>query len=415
MPPCPDCGATPADSDRFCSNCGRAISAEFEILGAEPARTTEQTVGRSGLPKGPMLALVVLAVFLGAIGLIAGWSSGSEETAQQKEEQQEQDDDGGASTSTTDRPRTTRDRGATTVDRSTTSIKQLDDAPLLGRETGLSLLVGSGRLQRVDLDTGVVTEYEVRGMPLIESGGWLVLANPTSDELFAVPLDDPNGGPRIDLPGTGPWPGALPSERPGHAWLFDVTFEEERSALYHVDLSTGEIVDERDAPFAWFGTPAPAPDLAVAPDGGVFQWADDGYRPLGVDGLIAANDDVMLTTTCTGPTACDLSWIARDSDREVDRALPSSDRLFTAGRLSPGGRVLTLWSHAQPVIFDVERGTSISSSAEIWFEGVAVSPDERYLATTGERLTVTDLDADEVVMVNLSGGGLGVVLFVTNP
>ena len=312
----------------------------------------------------------------------------------------------------TEQPTTT----AAADDASTTSTTMLREVPPFDGTGGLSLLYGGGNLRRVDLDTGLVIEYEVRGIPVLHSGGWLVLADPNSDRAFSVPLADPDGGTRVPLPAVATWFGsvATSSAEEGSAWFYAPN--EGGLRQLHIDLSDGTVLEERPSNESWwYGPPAAPGGLSTTPDGGVFAATDDGYQRLEVGGLLAANDQLMLVTTCDAPSSCSLAWIDRSSGLPVDRALPPTDQVYLGGALSPGGRVLTLLGQAGPVAFDVDRGEAIDGIAAGFPAGLAVSPDERFIAVINASPVLIDLDTAERFTVPLRLGGYNQVLLVERP
>ncbi|MGI9615812.1 MAG: zinc ribbon domain-containing protein [Acidimicrobiales bacterium] len=410
MEPCRGCGADLSSDDRFCSQCGEATTADFELLGTEPAVSTQQAVRRGGRPKGPVVALLAFGAVAGFVWLVSALAS--------TDDYRPKDDEAAepTTTSSTAPSTSTTERSATNPADSgpTTSTTQVADGPLLGRETGLSLLVGGSHLRRIDLDTGLLTGFELRGVPLVESDGWLVLANPNSGDLFAVPVDDPDDGERVDLPGSrfGPTAIGVVESTPGFVRM--PAPEGDTFSMITVELSSGDVVD-REASTPWFIGRSTAVDVTVAPDGSIYERTDGVYRRVGDGGFLAANTDFMLVNDCVDPVTCSLGWIDRSSGQAIDRPLPTGSGQYYGGTLSRGGRVLVLWGFDEPTIFDVDRGELVDLGVVDFIENLAVSPDERYVCAIDVKPTIADLDTGETVKIDVTTGGFSQILFVEMP
>lgn len=413
---CRICRADLRSGDRFCSQCGQASTSEFEILGAEPPVSTQQVVGRGGRPKGPVVALLALGALAGLVWLVSAWLSADDDRPGADELADADEAADPATTSSTARSTSTTERSTTSAADSgpTTSTRQIADGPLLGRETGLSLFVGGSHLRRIDLDTGILTGYELRGVPLIESDGWLVLAEPNSGDLFAVPISDPDNGERVDLPGSrfGPLVVTAVEATPGFVRL--PAPDGDTFAVLTVEVSTGEVV-ERETSTPWSIGRSTAADITVAPDGSVYERGDGTYRRVRDGGFLAANDDFMLVNDCRDPVTCSLQWIDRSSGQAVDRPVPPGVGPYYGGTLSKGGRVLILWGFDEPTVFDVDRGELVDLGIVDFIDNIAVSSDERYVCAIDVKPTIADLDTGETVKIDVTTGGFGEMLLVETP
>ena len=421
MEACRECGASLGATDRFCAQCGRPTSSDIEAFGSERTVAADQLVGRGGRGSALLVVATVLAIFAGLAWLTGGSSSddGIPSTDDRSDEE---------STDRTTTPTERRGTSQTTTDlapddrpdtenRATTSTSLAEDGPLLDHETGLALLSGGANLRRVDLDTGLVTEYELRGVPVLQTGGWLALTDPNGGRTFAVPLDDPDGGTMVELPQVAEWPPAVSAgPESGTAWFHepgDETFE-----LIHVDLSDGTVLERREATETWwFGFSSAPGGLASMPDGSIFASTDGGYERLDHGGLLAYNDELMLVTNCDAPDSCVLTWIERATGQPTERFLPPSDEIYVGGWLSPSGRLLTLYSKGPrpPSTFDVERGEVIDELPGLFSGELAISPDERYVAMVEVNPIIVDLDTGNTFTIPVSTQGYNRVLLVDSP
>jgi hypothetical protein len=403
---CRACGAAVGNKFRFCSQCGRAVNAEVELLDLAPVVSQEAVVqrGRSGrfwtAAAGGLLAVALGAWLLGRGGAddASGEAApGDRPTTTRPSGNTADDATADSDRSGTDGPSTTRRPRSTTV--STTGMVG-DGAPLLGEPTGLSLVYGteSSVVRQLDLDTGLVTQREARGWPMAVTGRWLVLLNPSGGTVEAVPFDDPEAEPsRISRPGGSPM-AALAGPEPGQVWISEYGPEGAIGRL--VRIEDGAVLEEVAlfvGSYGWYGTMLD-PTLSGSPSGGIFEWSGGSYRRVSEAQLLAASDEVLLTQTCGEPAQCTLQWLDRRTFEPVDRLLPAlEDRPSPEGspiELSPGGRVMAYYSADGPRVFDVVRGQQLPSQPGT--PSLAASPDGRYVAwPEGSRIAIYDTETGE--------------------
>ena len=313
--------------------------------------------------------------------------------------------------------------------------------PALGRETGLSLFVGSiDGLARLDLDRGRWTDYAITGWPVLVTGDWLVLSDTDGSINVAVPLDAPDSGVqtllRADL---APRPDqglvATPGPEPGQVWLLvepaklggppdpDVDVEGPRWELH--DLNNNRI--DRVVPTA-FGALLPwlaDPEVTSSAAGGVYALTPDTttYEKVSQGTPLGVTADAVLVRTCSEPGICAVSWLDRQSWTEVDLPVPSIPIDQMIG-MTPGGRILAFrhWRRG-PMGFDANRGeflpirtTDAGPAAIGWGDkSFIASPDERYLAhALAGGYAVTDLDTGDTYNLVVAGDDNTRALFVTN-
>lgn len=391
MHTCRACGAIIGRQFRFCSQCGAPVGADLNLLDVGPVVREEATVshGQSGRFWATVIGGVVAVGFgVWLVGRLGGADSAAPEPVRSTTTTEVP-----PSTTVPDGPTNATDPNATDPNAAGTSTTAPADAPapsqilgdgqpLLGQPVGLSVMIGSdASLRRVDLDTGAVYEYPIRGMPVAVSGPWLLLQEPNGGPLDAVTLND-FATPGKELTNPSYYVAATaPGPEPGQIWILEYG-DQPSWRLMRIDDGTTVAriaVDNQDIPYI-----SPEPDLTGTPGGGVFLREGDSYRRVADGQLVAASDAYILTETCTQPTQCQLHWIDRSTWQSVNRALPADqDRpgLIRPGAfLSPGGRMLGYTaSPGQGRLFDVGRSRSIPSIADP--SSMVASPDGRFVAT----------------------------------
>ena len=147
----------------------------------------------------------------------------------------------------------------------------------------------------------------------------------------------------------------------------------------------------------------------------MFELTEDGYRELTAGDLLAANDTTLLLRRCEELTRCRFVWVDRFDGTELALPEPRIDAGQVArGRLSAGGRVLSLGGVDGAHLFDLSDGSPIEEPVGLWDPGaISVSPDERYLVVSEGRVRVLDLDTDEWFDLGSAGRG-GRALFVAD-
>ncbi|MCP5031041.1 MAG: hypothetical protein GY939_04500 [Actinomycetia bacterium] len=294
----------------------------------------------------------------------------------------------------------------------------------LGGPVGFSLLVGSdsGPLSRLDLDRGEWTEYEATGSPVLSTGEWLVVSRVEGRATHAVRLDDPDGDERA-LGSVREWPLAVSyGPEPDQVW---VLVEEGAQGFQWqlIDLDDGSI--ERTVPFGqseveagsfqWIETTARGgltPEVATSDAGGVFVLEGESYRRVSDGSLLWVTDDYVLTQTCSQPTVCTLLWLSRHDFSPVDRFVPL-EQVDVVTFVSPGGRVFGYFGSRSGGMVDIERGVTILFG--VLGRHVAVSPDERYVATDlAGGYAITDLDTGDEFRVVVAGSLRRQALFIDN-
>jgi hypothetical protein len=432
MAECQGCGRELGEGSRFCSQCGAPVGtpevaaatagAEVEMLG------TTTTVASATVSHGRGRSLwVVAALILAVVGFVL-WSSSSsspsEADAEGAAEERAGVEDESERPPTTSRPRPSTSEQARDEPPATTTVEAAigSGEPVLGQPVGLSLLYGGRRLQRLDLDTGEITSYDTGGVPLLASGGRLVLSDSDGRRVRSVPVDQP-AAQGVELADGISWwytPGAGAGPEPGQAWMLTGGPE---TTWNLIALESGATLDVVPAALSigWSG----GPSVVTTPAGGVFALEGGGRYTKVFDGaLVAASDEYAVAQTCAGPLDCELHWLLRSSWDEVDRPAPAADPLL-GGWLSPGGRVLGV--HAvrgdtiETVVFDVERELVIDVAADGGFligGTPAFSPGGRYVAMApGQGIVVYDSDTGELHEIPaeaFSTEGYPNVVFVEN-
>ncbi len=408
MGSCPACGAPTDGEARFCSRCGAAVGDEPVLLDHASPAVAEDIVsyGRSGrfwatVAGGALL--VLLGVWaLSAVGGAAGDAAAGRQRPTTTSAPVAASTETTATSEATDPTEPSVDREATT----STSIVGGGE-PLLGRPVGLSLLIGSElRLRRVDLDTGVVTTYQHPATPVLAVGDRVLLQDPSTTAVRAVTVDQLD-----DLTVTPIWSQDSPAmprpgPEPGSIWL-PVLDGEQRLEWRLVDLASGQMrtVVNTGSVSWWQGSVGWLdPNVVGSTDGGVFERSGDGFRRVADGELLAVSPAFAIVRVCADPDTCALRWVDRATWEEVDRPIPEVDaRDVGSLAMSDDGGLLLITSLSGRELFDVTRGTALSSSASAP-DNLAVSPDGRWVALTllAGRISLYDTERGESIELPMS-------------
>jgi hypothetical protein len=262
------------------------------------------------------------------------------------------------------------------------------DGPVLGPDTGLSLIAGGPNtpLRVLDLDNGDLTASAAVMDPRFMVGSTLVFrAGERSwfrDELGEIlsgrPVDD---GSRF-----------LPYREPAHVvphdeqtvWLTWPRIDRRRDWQL-IDLVTLSVLREVTTPVEAriLGGDAPftGPDVVGFTTGGVHELLDDGsYRQV-LDGrLVAVGQDEVVVRQCLPDSTCAVSWFDRATWALSDR--PQPEGALINGRLVAGGRLLAAtvgrFSFGAG-LYDVDSGERLRSLGPIPLGDVRLSPDGEWL------------------------------------
>jgi hypothetical protein len=381
---------------------------EVELLDVTPAAGEQQVVSTGG--GGPIL--LAGAVLLGVVGF-ALWSFSGVAPESPADPTTGDPDDGPATTV----PVVTSAPPPTTV----VEVAVGGSDPLLDTTTGLSILMGGAALRRLDLDTGELTTYDVRGVPLYASASRLVMISPGGSVLRSVPLDDPGAeGVVLSDRVTPRWPPYqfVAGPRADEVWM--LAGDEQVWEL--VNLVDGTRLEQLPGPTTVSGLSFD-PMVATSPAAGIFVRRDQRYEEVFPGSLIGVSDTHVLAQTCDQPTVCELHWLSRPTWEEVDRPVPDLAPTW-AGWVSPGGLMLgvyildTATGSVDHVVFDVERDRIVElpgPPSEIFSEQPAFSRDGRLIAMPlGDGVVVYDTGDGGVYQLDWLGNGDWPLVFVEN-
>jgi hypothetical protein len=290
--------------------------------------------------------------------------------------------------------------------RRTTTTAELDRAyhvsvpgkptvgPVFGESVGYSVFVGDSTLLNIDLDTGEVTEYDVRGRPVHADEQWLVLLR-SDGSLMVVSRDDPEGpARRIE---TATRQGEL-TRGPEPSTVWTLAAGEESLRWRAVSLTDGSVTVEIPTG-GWFFSQLPGPQVSSSQGGGVFVLEGGAYRRL-ADGIpLAGSDRSVLLRRCASPTDCEVALIDANDGSPVDRALPPiglddwSFRLSNADRLlvvagPSGARLLDLGTGAEVLRTSGHRDGMFTFSPEGRFALALDATPRLYDSETGALVTL---------------------------
>ncbi|MGI9616737.1 MAG: hypothetical protein ACR2QO_27730 [Acidimicrobiales bacterium] len=413
MAACRECAESIAPEDRFCAHCGAGVAGtDRGVLGLEPVADEPSTVSRDGPARG-WFALVAVIV----VGLVWMLSRPSDDSASPPlgDSTPDRQTDGFSR----DEQDTADGESDEQHDRDHAETESIGTGPAFGREVGWSLwLRGINGLQRIDLDTQNVTEFDVRDRsPIYADDDWLVLAAVADSRstVAAVPIDDPDAE-AVNLGDGSYWPLSITAgpER-GTVWMINVEPAEEQ-AWHLIRLADGDVVEKLPAEALFFLSSQVGPVVVSASDGGIFEWRAGDYRRVADGVLLAVGDDLVLARTCETPTNCDSHWLDRSTWNRVDRDLPDDfrgDGYWTW--LSPRGRILIEQSATRLEVFDLVNGSKVDLTVDLWDPTrIAVSPDERYVAVVSGQPIIRDLETDEIYRLAVPVGDEWVLFVADN-
>lgn len=409
MAACRECAEWIAADDRFCSQCGSGVDrADSGFLGVETSSGELGVASRDGPARGWFV--LVAAIIVGLLWMLSRPSGDAASPAVSDPTPDRQTDQfGREEEDTAEANGNGNGNGNEQNDRENAGIESIGTGPAFGREVGWSLWFrGISGLQRIDLDTQDVTEFDVSDRsPMYADDGWLVLAAVADSRstVVAVPIDNP-GAEAVNLGDGSYWPLSITAgpER-GTVWMINVEPTEEQ-AWHLIRLANGEVLDELPAETLYFLSSQVGPDVVSASDGGIYEWRAGDYRRVADGALLAIGDDLVLARTCETPTMCDLHWLDRSTWDRVDRTIPDDfrgDGFWTW--LSPRGRILIEQSATRLEVFDLDSGTKVDLTLDLWDPTrLAVSPDERYVAVVSGQPIIHDLETDETYRLKVPVG-----------
>ena len=300
------------------------------------------------------------------------------------------------------------------------------DQPWLGRETGLSLVLGDlNFFQVVDLDAGVVTEHDSVG-PIMGGGRGQVITQ--KGGLHVVALDEPEQAIQV---GSEPvyldivYPASRSAATPGQLWVKAIAGGDSTDLEWQLyDLATARLVEAR--PWRWWHDFQPLTGfddpIQTSDAGGVFTWDGEHYEKVFDGGLKAVGGgDHVLAETCAGPGACRSIWLDTRTWQEVERNLPASV-LDGPAELSADGRLLSFSSARRHwwTIYDVESGFMVRRIEHYLHVRESISPNGRYVTLTFRgyvpNVTVFDVETRDVYVLPVElRAGESMPVFVDSP
>ena len=320
------------------------------------------------------------------------------------------------------RPGVTEPRAPLTVD--ITSGVQPGGGPVLGQETGLSLVVGGSNtpFRVLDLDTGDLVVSETILSPQFLAGSTLVYVSDTmtwsSIGLSELDGERPSDDAGRSFSPLGTSPLVVPADD-DTVWLTWSRTDGGRDWQL-IDLESLDVLRQVSTPIEvripGGAEPFSGPEVVGSEAGGVFELRDDNTYEQVLDGvLIAVGATDVLVRQCSPTLECTARWFARDTWVVTDRPAPNAD--LANGRLVAGGALLA-GAVPQPALgaglYDVESGQILRSLGPAPLSGAVVSPDGRWLVRRllGRVEVVDVLDGQSTVVLNLALGRGDSILWV---
>lgn len=309
----------------------------------------------------------------------------------------------------------------------TTPGVQGGEGPVLGRPTGLSLMVGGSNtpFRVLDLDTGDLVVSETILSPQFIAGAKLVYVSDTMT-WSSIGLGDLSPGGRPDdsagrtFAPLGSSALVVPADD-ATVWLTWSRTDGGRDWQL-VDLESLDVLREVSTPVEARipgGTdPFTGPEVVGSEAGGVFALQDDGSYLQVLDGsLIAVGADEVLVRQCSATLDCVAGWFARGTWTQTERVAPLAD--LASGRLLAGGTLMAA-AVPQPALgaglYDIDSGQVLRSLGPASLSAATVSPDGRWLVRRllGRIEVVDVLGGQSTVVLNLSLGRGDSIIWIEN-
>ncbi len=385
MTSCTSCGHESASTARFCAECGLplvspdAVGAEVTVGSDKSDWLTATDPAESGTVRSPGVRRgvkhPVAMVAAGLILAIVAWNLFRPPTT----EVEDLAGDLGVLTPTTFVSTTVAGR-ATSSTTTATGADTVDVGELDPALTRYHLFAHSpGQLLRIDLVDGSTSLHDAPGRLLGAFGRRLILLD-RDGTVTALSLDDLDADPEsLGEPaesGHDVVAASLTSDGVVHLTTGFFSSARPDLRMTRLDLASGSTQSVAVERYGSFG-------LIEVPGGGLFELAENGFRPL-VDGSVRFHGErLIVVEECTTPDQCRRYWLDRSTGEEVDRPVPEqADGVL----LGPGGRVAMVFGTSSPVLVDLETGDAFPNTVGLSDDpGIAISrnaltPDERFLA-----------------------------------
>lgn len=263
------------------------------------------------------------------------------------------------------------------------------DGPVLGPETGLSLIAGGPNtpLRVLDLDNGDLTASAAVIDPRFMVGSTLVF-RAGERSWVRHGLDEILAGRPLDAEQSR----FVPYREPAHVvphdedtvWLTWPRVDRRRDWQL-IDLVTlsvlREVTTPAEARILGGDAPFTGPNVVGFMTGGVHELLDDGSYQQVLDGrLVAVGQDEVLVRQCLPDSTCAVSWFDRGTWTLSDR--PQPEGALITGRLVAGGRLLagTVGRFSFGAgLYDVDSGERLRSLGPTPLGDVRLSPDGEWL------------------------------------
>ena len=313
-----------------------------------------------------------------------------------------------------DRPAVTEPQAPLTVD--ITAGVQTGSGPVLGRETGMSLIVGGSNtpFRVLDLDTGDLVVSETVLAPQFIAGSTLIYVSDTmtwsSIELGELDGERPTDDAGRPFRPLGNSALVVPADDDS-VWLTWSRTDGGRDWQL-IDLESHQVLRQVSTPIEvripGGAEPFSGPEVVGSEAGGVFALQDDNTYEQVLDGvLIAVGSNEVLVRQCSPTLECVAQWFARGTWTATGRPAPDAD--LADGRLVAGGLLLA-GAIPQPALgaglYDMATGQVLRSLGPAPLSGAVVSPDGQWLVRRllGRVEVVDVLDGQSTVVLNLDLG-----------
>jgi hypothetical protein len=372
----------------ICPSCGGDPDLRLLELGAGAGRRRRGGADRP--PRRPTIGwkrwtpiITVVVVLWGFLALTAG-DDGDEEATDPPAPTTTREPKREPTTSTTRRP-----RPSTTT---TTTVPLTDRAPLLGEETGLVVMINTGRTRLIDLDSGVEVVLSFTANVLGAVDGRLLVSRNGQVAWWPAPFDGTGAeAVELDLDTSDAWADSAGSvvwfaSNDGSGWTMVQAFDHDGTARI-----------ERRLPLSSWPVGAMGDDLVIGAPGGTFTVSPAGaIDHLSSGQPLSTSSDRVVVHRCDEELECGYDIVTRDGD--VVARLSETPAVLDYG---PWGQIVSVSPTGQvaQIVVQDEGGSALTiDGVDVEWEAPRSGVSAAAWSSDGRWLVVGDGEGDLAII-----------------
>lgn len=367
---CPSCGADPdlqlLELGLGASSKRRGPAGAFEPGGGDGAGAGRPR-GRIGWRQWAPIVVVVAAVW-GFLVVTAGSDDDDDDGTEQAQDE---------STSTSRKREEERTPGTRRGTRVTTTTVLVEGGLVLGEPTGWQLVFGSETTHVLDLDSGRIDEVP-GGRPVAIGANGVVTASRNTAHWRPAPFDDGTEVVLADGQFDQGWIGP-----DGTVWLNGYDENGGGYETHVIRVDPGGTSERIDLPPPAWALGATRGGLLLNAPGGVYILSDDGeYRRISEGSALGASGDIVAVQTCDEALECTVLRIDATDGRVIDFDVSAEigDQQGGPVSIGPDGRIAHVIQPDDGEPYLAVDGTRVADATVLYQNGMAWSPDGRWLA-----------------------------------